>query len=331
VSVPVLNLDILVTRGSSVEAVHHVHAAAVDASGALVAQAREPGWVTHWRSCAKPFQVMPFVEAGGLDAVGWNDEQLALACASHGGEPEHVAIAAAMLASIGLGEADLACGPHEPLTARGATLLRESGRKPTRLHNNCSGKHSAMLARATTAGWPAAGYHRAEHDVQRGCIASVARWTGVAEGDLGLAVDGCGVVEFALPLSAMAASYARLAHAAAGGDAGPARVLGAIRAHPFLIGGTDRFDTILIEETGGRVVSKVGAEGVHTAVSLDRGIGVAIKAEDGAARAQYPALLRALQLLDVLPAELPPRLAAMVRRPITNTRGETVGEIRPEA
>ena len=326
-----LNLDILVTRGSTVESVHRVHGAVVDASGALIAEAREPGWVTHWRSCGKPFQVMPFVEAGGLDAVGWGSEQLALACASHGGEPEHVAIAAAMLASLGLGEDDLACGPHEPMTARGALLLRESGRKPSRLHNNCSGKHSAMLARATTSGWPTAGYHTREHEVQRGCIASVARWTGLAESALGLAVDGCGVVEFSLPLRAMATGYARLGAAAAGGEAGPKRIVDAVAAHPFLLGGTDRFDTILIEETRGRVISKVGAEGVHTAVSLDRGIGVAVKAEDGAGRAQYPALLRALQFMDVLPAELPPRLAALLVRPITNTRGETVGDVRPAA
>jgi L-asparaginase II len=303
----------------------------VDAAGTLVAQAREPGWVTHWRSCAKPFQVMPFVESGGFDALGWGNEQLALACASHGGEPEHVAIAAGMLERLELTPDDLACGPHEPMTARGARLLRESGAQPSRLHNNCSGKHSAMLARARTAGWPTAGYHRIEHEVQRSCVSSVALWSGLAESDLLLAVDGCGVVEFGLPLRAMATAYARLGAAANAGDAAPRRIVQAIAAHPFLLGGTDRFDTILIEETGGRVISKVGAEGVHTAVSLDRGLGVAVKAEDGAGRAQYPALLRALQLLEILPAELPPRLDALLHRPITNTRGETVGEIRPVA
>lgn len=144
-------------------------------------------------------------------------------------------------------------------------------------------------------------------------------------------MDGCGVVEFALPLRGMATAYARLGEAAAAGDPGPARVVHAMGAHPFLVGGTGRFDTALMEETRGRVICKVGAEGVHTAVSLDRGIGVAVKAEDGATRAQYPALLRALQLLDVLPAELPPRLAEFARRPLLNTRGELVGEIRPLA
>ncbi|MDE3172678.1 MAG: asparaginase [Gemmatimonadota bacterium] len=326
-----LQLDIAVTRGGTLESVHQVHAAAVDPSGAVVARARNPELVTHWRSCAKPFQAMPFVEAGGLDELGWGDDRLALACASHGGEPEHVALATAMLADLGLAQDALACGPHEPLSDRGARLLRESGSAPTRIHNNCSGKHAAMLARAKTAGWPTAGYHTAPHEVQKGCLASVSLWSGVAPDAIGRAVDGCGVVEFALPLRGMATAYARLGEAAGAGVPGPARVVRAMVTHPFLVGGTGRFDTVLMEETKGRVICKVGAEGVHTAVSLDRGIGVAIKAEDGATRAQYPALVRALQLLDLLPASLPPRLAEFSRRPITNTRGEVVGEIAPVA
>jgi L-asparaginase II len=324
-----MQLDVVVMRGGSVEAVHRVHAAVAEPSGRLVARAREAALVAHWRSCAKPFQVMPFADAGGFESVGWGDEQVALSCASHGGEPEHVALAAGMLESLNLGEDDLACGPHEPLTARGAEALRASGAAPTRLHNNCSGKHAAMLAQAKAGGWPTAGYHLADHEVQQGCLASVARWSGLAGDAIGRAVDGCGVVEYALPLRAMATSYARLGQADADGDPGPRRVLGAIAAQPFLLGGTDRFDTILIEETDGRVISKVGAEGVHTAICRDLAIGVAVKVEDGAARAQYPALLRALQLLDVLPATLPPRLQAILRRAIVNTRGEAVGEIRP--
>ena len=191
-------LDILVTRGDCVESTHRVSAAVVDASGTLVAGAGNTEAITHWRSCAKPFQVMPFVEAGGFDGLGWKEEQLALACASHGGEPEHVAIATAMLQDLGLEEGDLACGPHEPLSTRGAKVLRDAGMRPTRLHNNCSGKHAAMLARARTAGWSPQGYERAGHEVQRAILGNVARWTSVPQEDIELAVDGCGVVEFAL-------------------------------------------------------------------------------------------------------------------------------------
>src|SRR5918911_4224032 len=163
-------LDVVATRGSIIESRHRVHAAVVDARGCLVAAAGEPTLVTHSRSCAKPFQVMPLLESGGFDSLGWGDDQLALACASHGGEPEHIALAETMLADIGMEEGDLACGPHEPLSARGLRVLRESGERPSRLHNNCSGKHAAMLACAHTSGWPMYGYERSGHEVQKCCL-----------------------------------------------------------------------------------------------------------------------------------------------------------------
>ncbi len=322
-------LDVVVTRGGIVESLHRVHAAVVDASGRVVGTARDPGLVTWWRSCAKPFQVMPFLESGGFDGLAWGDPELALACASHGGEPEHVAVAEAMLRDLGLEEGDLACGPHEPLSARGAKLAREQGTRLTRLHNNCSGKHSAMLAAAHTQGWPTQGYERLEHPVQEACTAAVSVWTGVPASALRYGVDGCGVTVYALPLDRMAHAYARLGAAAEKGQEIPSRILAAIRAHPFLVGGTDRFDTDLLEDTDGLVFAKVGAEGVHTATVPSLGLGLAVKAEDGAQRAQYVAVLRLLQQLGVLPEVLPPRLADWLVRPVRNTRGETVGEIRP--
>jgi L-asparaginase II len=271
---------------------------------------------------------MPLLRSGGFDDLHWGDDELALACASHGGEPEHVAIAERMLSAIGLEEGDLACGPHEPMSARGAKLLRESGERPTRLHNNCSGKHAAMLAAAHTAGWPLYGYERADHDVQRCCKKSVAEWTGLSESEIGVAVDGCGVVEFAMPLENMARAYSRLARTARDEAGISKRVVGAMQTRPFLIGGTDRFDSFLIEETDGRVISKIGAEGVHSAAVPELGIGIVVKVEDGAQRAQFPALLRLLQFFDALPETLPPRLSDFLNREIRNTRGEQVGEIR---
>jgi L-asparaginase II len=321
------DLDVLVTRGGGVESRHRVHAAVIDGDGALVARAREPNTVTMWRSCAKPFQVMPLLACGGFDEVGWGDDELALACASHGGEPEHVAIAESMLRDLGLEEGDLACGPHEPLSPRGARILRESGERPTRLHNNCSGKHAAMLARANVGGWPAEGYERDDHPVQRGALTEVARWTGVPEDGIIRAVDGCGVVVFGLPLEAMARAYARLASAVARGEEIPTRITRAIATRPFLFGGTERFDSLLVEETGGRVISKIGAEGVHSVVAFEQRVGFAVKVEDGATRAQYPAVLHLLQLLGALPERLSPRLAEYARPRIRNTRGEMVGEL----
>jgi L-asparaginase II len=323
-----LNLDVEVTRGDTVESKHRVHAAVIGPDDVLIAAARDSALVTMWRSCAKPFQVMPLVAGGGFDQVGWADEELALACASHGGEPEHVALAERMLASLGLEEGDLACGPHEPLSNRGTRIQRESGTNPTRLHNNCSGKHAAMLARAKTAGWATVGYEQAEHPVQRSCLGEVSAWTGVPLDDMPLGVDGCGVAVMALPLDRMALAYARLGRAAEANEEPAARIVGAIRKHPHLFGGTDRFDTVMLEETKGGVLTKVGAEGVHTVAVPSLGIGLAIKVEDGALRAQHVAVLRALQALGVLPSELPARLGEFITRPLRNTRGEAVGMIR---
>lgn len=173
------------------------------------------------------------------------------------------------------------------------------------------------------------GYERSSHDVQKCCLQTVSRWTGLESEDIGQAVDGCGVVEFAMPLENMARAYSRLAREATGGNGMPNRVISAMRTRPFLVGGSDRFDSILIEETDGRVVAKIGAEGVHSVALLDQGVGIAVKVEDGAQRAQFPALVRLLQLLEALPEQLPPRLDEFLRRQIRNTRGESVGEVRP--
>jgi L-asparaginase II len=323
-----LELDVVATRGADIESRHRVHAAVVGPDDSLIAAAHDSSLVTSWRSCAKPFQVMSLIESGGFDELRWGDDQLALSCASHGGEPEHVALAQRMLSDIGLEEGDLACGPHDPLSSRGLKLLRESGARLTRLHNNCSGKHAAMLARAQTAGWHTYGYERRDHPVQRCCLQAVAAWSGLGEDQVGEAVDGCGVVAFALPLENMARAWSRLGRAVCAGDEVPSRVVHAMRTRPFLIGGTDRFDSVLIEETDGRAVAKIGAEGVHSVAVPEQGIGFAVKVDDGAQRAQFPAVIRILQMFDVLPATLPPRLAEFFHRPVRNTRGEVVGEIR---
>ena len=324
-------LDVVVTRGSDVESLHRVHAAVIAADGSVIGGAGDRSFTTHWRSCAKPFQVMPLLKSGAFDDLAWGNDELALAVASHGGEPEHVAIATRMLAEVGLEEGDLACGPHDPMASRGQKILRESGARPTRLHNNCSGKHAAMLARAHVAGWKTAGYEKPEHPVQQACLASVSEWAGVDPREIGQAVDGCGVVEFASPLENMARAWARFATAIQDEEAEAKRIHGAVRERPFLFGGSDRFDSIMVEETQGRVMTKVGAEGVHAAAIPDQGIGFVIKVEDGSQRAQFPAVIRMLQYLDALPASLSPRLEEFRRRSIRNTRGECVGEIRPRA
>jgi L-asparaginase II len=305
------DLDVVATRDGQIESRHRVHAAVVRADGVLVGQAGLPQTVTFWRSCAKPFQALPFVESGGLEDLRWDDDELAMACASHSGEPEHVAIVESMLKDIGLEEGDLACG---------------SGERMSRLHNNCSGKHAAMLARAHLAGWETTGYEKATHGVQRDIVRTIGEWTSSDPDTIPWAVDGCGVPVFALPLERMAVAYARLGAATADGAA---RVLGAMRSRPFLIGGSDRFDTVLSESSCGRIVAKVGAEGVHSVAIPGMGLGFALKVEDGAQRAQFPAVIRLCQHLGALPAELPPVLMDRLVVAVRNTRNEIVGEVRP--
>ncbi|MEX2110678.1 MAG: asparaginase [Gemmatimonadaceae bacterium] len=321
------DLDVIVTRGKATESEHRVHAAVVGGEDQLLGVARDAEAFTYWRSCAKPFQAVPFLNSGGFDALGWGDEQLALACASHGGEPEHVMIVESMLRDLGLEEGDLACGPQEPLSQRGAKKAREAGGRLTRVHNNCSGKHTAMLAWAHHKGWTTRGYELREHSVQRAILNEVSLWTDIPCNKITLAVDGCGVVVFGMTLERMARAYSRFARAAQRGEENPRRVVGAMSHQPFLLGGTDRIDSIVIAETNGRVVSKVGAEGVHCALIVDRGIGLAIKVEDGSPRAQVPALIRLLQELEELPDTLPPRLAEWMHKPVKNSRGECVGEV----
>ena len=325
-----LDLDIVATRGSTVESRHAVHAAVICADDALIAKAGTPDLVAHRRSCAKPLQVHPFVNCGHFDAVCWTDAELALACTSHGGEPEHVAVAAAMLRSVRREEGDLACGAHDSLTTRGARLLREQDRHAGRLHNNCSGKHAAMLASARSHGWATPGYEMPITPVRLVMRQSLSRWTGLDAGVLDIATDGCGVPVFILSLRQMATAFARFARAAHD-EVAAHRIFSAMATHPFLVGGTDRFDTVLMQETAGAVIAKVGAEGMHTVALRDRVMGLAFKVADGNPRAQWSAVLRLLQHLDVLPAVLPPRLHDFFVTPIRDTRGDVVREARVAA
>jgi L-asparaginase II len=295
-----------------------------------VGRAGDAELVAHWRSCAKPFQAMPLLASGAPDALGWGDEQIAVACASHGGEPEHLAVVGRMLEKLELDESALACGAHTPLTARGARLLAESVGKPSRKQYNCSGKHTGMLALARQRGWPLKGYQADGHPVQDACLATVAEWSGVPVNLIGKGIDGCGVTTFALPLVAMARAFSRLAVAFGEGESDAARIVRAMTRNPFLVGGTERFDTVLMAEADGRILAKVGAEGVHTVALLDSGVAFAVKAEDGAQRAQYPAVVRLLRQLGALGAldqDLSPALARFEEEPLFNTRGERVGEV----
>lgn len=315
------------TRGDLVESTHAVSAVVVDADGALVASAGDAELVTYWRSAAKPFQALPMVADGAADRFQLGADAIALACASHSSEPEHVELARKMLAAIGCTESDLACGPHPPLSNAVQQLAIRSGTTLTPAWSNCSGKHTGMLALARHRGWPTAGYERAEHPVQERILDEVVRWTGVPRGALVQGVDGCTTVCFGLPLRAMALAYARL-----GVSEEPAavRVRGAMLAHPQLVGGHRRLCTDLMRESGGRVLAKVGAEGVYSAAWSEQRLGIALKVADGENRSAQVALLGVLrQLSDALGGSLPlDALGSYAEPPIRNTRRGQTGSLR---
>src|SRR5690348_16927848 len=303
-------------RGEVVEAWHDVHVSVVDRTGRLVAQAGDPRLVTFWRSAAKPFQAAPLVEDGVMARFGITDQELALACASHSSEPAQVAGVRELLGKIGCSERDLLCGPHPPLSERVAQDYQTRGVRLTAVYSNCSGKHAGMLALARHHGWPTEFYTRPEHPVQQRCLSEVSRWTDVPVTDIKTAVDGCGVVCYGLPLNKMAMAYARLAIA-------ESAIMQSMLRHPELIAGEGRPCTVLMRAHPGRVITKVGAEGVYCALLVREGLGVALKVSDGHAMASALAMAAVLEAMGLRPAP-----ATLVARPNVNTRGETVGELR---
>ncbi|HYX81920.1 MAG TPA: asparaginase [Gemmatimonadales bacterium] len=300
-------------RGSYQESRHTVHVAVVDSAGRLLASAGNPDLVTFWRSAAKPFQAMPLVQDGVVERVGLTARDLALACASHSSEPAQVALVREFLQRIGCSERDLMCGPHRPLSEAVAKDYEKRGLRLTAVYSNCSGKHTGMLALARHHGWPTEFYARIEHPVQQRCLESVSAYTDVPAGDIRVAVDGCGVACFALPLRNMALAYTRLD--------GP--ILESMTVHPELVAGEGRPCTDIMRAHPGRVVTKVGAEGVYSAVLLREGLGVALKVEDGHSVASALAMAAVLTELG-----LKPQPDSLVNKPITNSRGEVVGEMR---
>lgn len=317
-----------VLRGDTVESVHRVHIAIVEAGKGLVASAGNPAHHSFVRSAIKMFQVLPFVEAGGVENFGFTAAELALCTASHGGQPIHVAAAHSMLKKASLTEDALACGPHPPMHAPSAEALRSAGVKPSRIHNNCSGKHAGMLAFTTQQGWVTNGYHRAAHPTQQRMLSTVARWMGINAEDIEQAVDGCGLPTYALALDAVAEGCARFAAAVDDKKPAPFQIFSAMTAHPDMVAGTDRLDTDLMRTAQGRLFSKVGAEGFYAAAIPKRRMGLALKVEDGSIRASEPALLAALRLMDVVEYREFEALSRYAVPVVLNTRGETVGTIR---
>ena len=320
-------------RGSLVESTHRVSAAVVNAAGELIAGTGAPDLVTYWRSSAKPFQALPLLQDGAADRFELTDEELAIACASHSSEPFHLALVDRFLAKVGLRESDLACGPHVPLGPETSKEVVCNGTAMTPKWSNCSGKHTGMLTLAKHHGWPLAGYQRAGHPAQARILAEVSRWTGLAENQVIQGIDGCTTVCFALPLRAMATSYARFG---ASTDPEARRLWRAITEHPDLIAGTKRLCTDLMRLWPGELFAKVGAEGVYCAAIPSLKLGIAIKVADGDLRSVGMALIAILKQVLAEAGEATEVLARLetladyAEAVVETTRGEAVGTVKPQ-
>jgi L-asparaginase II len=276
------------TRGPLVESRHRGAGAVVDSGGAFVFSFGDVERAVYPRSAVKAFQALPLIESGAADELGLTEAEIALACASHSGEAAHVAGVAAMLGKAGADAGALACGAHWPLGEKAARALARSGAAPSALHNNCSGKHAGFIGLARASGWGSKAYETPSHPVQRAAKAAIEDLTGAALGADVCALDGCSIPTYAVPLRALALGFARFA---TGAGLAPARreaarrIREAIAAHPAMVAGEGRFDTDAMSLLRARAFIKTGAEGVSCAALPEAGLGLAVKADDGATRA----------------------------------------------
>lgn len=335
---PILELS----RGKIVESIHYGAIAVVDIHGQLIAYYGDPHTATFWRSTAKPFQALPFIEAGGHQTHPLTAAEIALMCASHSGTDEHVAAIETLQAKLGLSEDQLMCGTHPPMHKKTAETMLLRGESPRPYRHNCSGKHTSMLAYAKMNGWLMEGYIDPDHPVQQAILKTFAEMCNLLPEQIALGIDGCSVPTFATSLYHAALAFARLADPSELSErrASACRTItAAMMAHPEMVGGPERFDTELMEATQGRIVTKAGAEGYQgigllpgASGSNSPALGIAVKISDGdgQGRVRPAVVLEVLRQLGALSAE---ELEALSKfgptSPIHNWRKVEVGERRP--
>jgi L-asparaginase II len=319
-----------ITRGGLVESVHRGAIAIARADGSLAFSLGDVDAVSFPRSSLKPIQALPLVESGAADAFGLGSDLIALACASHSGEPMHTERVAAWLERIGCTEQDLACGAHPSRVPAVADAMIRSGEAPTRIYNNCSGKHSGFLTVARHWDISTKGYETHDHPVQAAVAKALGELSGVT--DLPYGIDGCVAPAFALSARNFARALAQYADPSA--QAKPRadamkHIVAAMIAYPELVAGTGRTDTILMRAANGRVALKAGAEGYFAGIVPEAGLGIAIKIDDGAGRAAESAIGAVIDKLGLLTDDKAAH--DIIRAPILNTRDAAVGERRPAA
>jgi L-asparaginase II len=323
-----------VLRGGAVESRHRGSFAVVDAAGRIVSSTGPIEVPVFPRSAVKPIQALPLVESGAAEALHLSQREIALACASHLGEPIHVNAVRSWLAAAGLDARALECGAHPPLGDAATAELVHRGMAPSPLHNNCSGKHAGFLCTAVHLGEDPRGYIRADHPVQKRVTAALTEMTGADLMAAPCGCDGCGIPTYAIPLRAIARGMARMVDTASLGP-GRARaaavVLDAMAAEPFFVGGTASFVTQCMTVAGATVRLKVGAEGVYAAALPRHGYGIALKIEDGGTRAAELAMASLLRRLGCFSEEQRHALDTYLHPVVRNVSGREVGLMRVTA
>ena len=321
-----------VVRGGLVESRHRGTVAVADADGATVLALGDVARPVYPRSAVKPLQALPLIESGAAERYGFGDQEIALACASHGGEPAHVEVANRMLARAGLEVGALECGAHWPSHQPSSQALARSGGAPSALHNNCSGKHAGFVCVACAAGVEPRGYVGAEHVVQREVRGAIEGLTGVGLAAEQCGIDGCSIPTWAVPLTALAHAFAKFG---TGQGLAPerakaaARIRAACAAQPYFVAGTGRFCTEIMKLFGARVLAKTGAEGVFCGALPEQGIGIALKCDDGASRAAEVAMTAIIARFLPMPDEERRALDRFLRPALRNWNGIEVGGLRP--
>jgi L-asparaginase II len=317
-----------ILRGGHVESRHEGAFAVADVRGSLVLAGGDPQRAVFPRSAIKAMQALPLLASGAADRFGLTDAELALACASHAGEPAHAATAASILARAGRGPECLECGAHWPSGGGAARALAASGAMPTALHNNCSGKHAGFICTAVAAGLDPAGYTGPDHPTMRAITGAVAEVTGADLQAQVPAIDGCSIPAFRIPLQALAAGFARFGTGqglSADFAAAAARLRQAVAANPQMVAGEGLFDTVIAATLGEAAFVKVGAEGIYCGALPALGLGFALKCDDGAVRAAEAATAALLRHFLGRQDVLDPLAAPVLK----NWNGTLVGAVRP--
>ena len=320
-----------VTRGSVVESLHRGTAAVAGAGGEVIAAWGDVDAPHYPRSAIKPLQAIPFVASGAADAFNLGNEEIAISAASHMAGRRHVAVVRDWLSRLGLSEADLVCGAIEPGDREEAAALIKAGEKPTRAYNNCSGKHAGFLTTSLHMGLPATAYADAKGEEQRTVRKLLSDLSDFDLGSVEPAADGCGIPTLPMPIAGLARACARMADPdGLKPDHGEAakRIIAAMAAEPELVRGPGEFDTVAIAAGNGAFVTKVGAEGVSAGIVPAKGIGIAVKIDDGGRRAADVVMANILDAIGVLDRNARNALAPWLVEPVLNTLGNRVGEIR---